>query len=116
MTIEISDELAASLEEYPLALPVGSYCAGPIAEAVARAAERRIQDEALVAQIEAARQDENHHVLSMDEAADYLKVSLNTIRRMIEDGRLPVTKVGRSVRIPYVAVAALGLNRRPPPG
>jgi excisionase family DNA binding protein len=33
------------------------------------------------------------------EAADFLRVSLITIRRMIADGRLPVARIGKLVRI-----------------
>ena len=38
-------------------------------------------------------------LLTAAEAATYLRVSLVTIRRMTADGRLPVVRIGKSVRI-----------------
>ena len=40
------------------------------------------------------------------EAASELGVSLRTVRRWVADGRLPATRVGRSVRIPVDAYRA----------
>jgi excisionase family DNA binding protein len=45
--------------------------------------------------------------LTVDEAAALLRVNPATIRRRIEDGRLPVVRLGRRlVRIPADAIAA----------
>lgn len=40
--------------------------------------------------------------LTIQEAADYLKVSVSTIRRLITAREIITTKVGRLVRIPKV--------------
>jgi excisionase family DNA binding protein len=44
-------------------------------------------------------------LLTVDQVADNWQVSPRTVRRMIADGRLPVTRLGRAVRIPAKAVA-----------
>lgn len=103
LTIEIPDELALALATHPLPLPPADYCRRALEDAAARAQERRVSNEALIAQIEAV-QDESHRALSMEEASKQLHVSLRTISRMINDGRLPSIKVGRYVRIPHEAV------------
>lgn len=105
--IDLPADVIDDLTEHPLPCPPGEYCLPALREAQTRAAERRLQDAALIAQIEAV-QDEGHRALSMEEASKQLHVSLRTIERMVADGRLPSIKVGRNVRIPYEAVV---LNR-----
>jgi excisionase family DNA binding protein len=39
-------------------------------------------------------------LLTVNQVAENWQVSERTIRRMIEDGRLPARRVGRAVRIP----------------
>ncbi len=46
-------------------------------------------------------------LLIVSEAADILRLSPRTVRRMIDDGRLPVVRFGRAVRIRPAALAAL---------
>lgn len=46
--------------------------------------------------------------LTMKEVAEYLRLSTQSVKRMIEDGRLSAHKIGRSsYRIPEGAVDAL---------
>ena len=49
----------------------------------------------------------DHAYLTVSEAASLLRVSEKTIRRQIACGRLPVCRVGRSVRISAKAIAEL---------
>ena len=49
----------------------------------------------------------DHAYLTVAEAASLLRVSEKTIRRQIACGRLPVCRVGRSVRISAKAIAML---------
>ena len=56
--------------------------------------------------------DLNHnqeHPISLkrEEAAEILRVSVRTVDRLIEDGNLPASKVGRAVRIDRADVLAL---------
>jgi excisionase family DNA binding protein len=44
-------------------------------------------------------------LLTVDQVAENWQVSPRTVRRMIADGRLPVARLGRAVRIPAKAVA-----------
>jgi excisionase family DNA binding protein len=46
-------------------------------------------------------------LLTAKEAATHLSLSLRSIRRMIADGRLPIVRIGRSVRIRPEMLAAL---------
>lgn len=46
--------------------------------------------------------------LTMDEAAQALAVSRDTIRRLIRSGDLEARKIGKSVRIPAAALADAG--------
>ncbi|MEA4882962.1 MAG: helix-turn-helix domain-containing protein [Clostridia bacterium] len=46
-------------------------------------------------------------MLTVDEVADFLRVSDKTIRRMLTDGRLAGVNLGRSWRIPRQALAAM---------
>jgi excisionase family DNA binding protein len=46
-------------------------------------------------------------MLSLEEAAESLAVSICTVRRMAKDGRLPGRKVGNLWRIPAAAVKVL---------
>jgi len=43
-------------------------------------------------------------ILTVDEAANYLKVRPETVRRLLSQGRLPGNKVGRAWRIPEGAL------------
>lgn len=45
--------------------------------------------------------------LKRDEVADILRVSTRTVDRLIADGELPASKIGRAVRINRVDVDAL---------
>lgn len=45
--------------------------------------------------------------LKRKEAADMLRVSIRTVDRLISDGELPASKVGRSVRILRADIEAL---------
>jgi excisionase family DNA binding protein len=44
-------------------------------------------------------------LLTVDQLAELWQVSSRTVRRMVADGRLPVVRIGRAVRIPAKAVA-----------
>jgi excisionase family DNA binding protein len=44
-------------------------------------------------------------LFTVQQVAENWRVSQRTIRRMIADGRLPIVRVGRAVRIPAKAVA-----------
>ena len=46
-------------------------------------------------------------LVTVPEAAELLQVSVRQIRRLIADGRLPATRVGRTVRLRPEALAAL---------
>jgi excisionase family DNA binding protein len=46
-------------------------------------------------------------VLLIAEVAALLRISESTVRRRIKDGTIPVTKVGRAVRISEAVIAAL---------
>jgi excisionase family DNA binding protein len=46
-------------------------------------------------------------LLTIDEVAEYLRVSRSTVRRMIADGRLQAVTIGRQWRITKEAVEAL---------
>ena len=46
-------------------------------------------------------------LMTIKQVADYLQVSISTVRRMLADGRLNGFKVGRAWRIPREAVAQL---------
>lgn len=43
-------------------------------------------------------------VLTVDEAAEHLKVRPETIRRLLSQGKLPGNKIGRAWRIPEGAL------------
>ncbi len=45
--------------------------------------------------------------LTVNDVAEMLQLSSRTVRRMIADGRLPVIRVGRAVRVHPAALAAL---------
>ena len=51
---------------------------------------------------------EDEPLKTREEAARYWRVSLRTVDNLIADGRLPVVKVGRSVRIRPSDMRALG--------
>jgi excisionase family DNA binding protein len=42
-------------------------------------------------------------LLTVDQLAELWQISQRTVRRMITDGRLPVVRLGRAVRIPAKA-------------
>jgi excisionase family DNA binding protein len=44
-------------------------------------------------------------LLTVRQVAENWQVSERTVRRMTEDGRLPVVRLGRAVRIPAKAVS-----------
>jgi excisionase family DNA binding protein len=46
-------------------------------------------------------------VLTTDEAAELLRVHVNTVKYLIRNGKLPASKVGRAWRIPREAVLAV---------
>ena len=46
-------------------------------------------------------------LLKVKQVAEVLQLSPRTVRRMIADGRLPVIRVGRAVRVHPSAVATL---------
>jgi excisionase family DNA binding protein len=46
-------------------------------------------------------------MLTVNEVAEILQISPRTVRRMIGDGRLPVVRIGRAVRVHPDTVAAL---------
>lgn len=46
-------------------------------------------------------------LLKADQVADRLNLSVRSVRRMIKDGRLPVVRLGRSVRIRPETLAAI---------
>jgi excisionase family DNA binding protein len=46
-------------------------------------------------------------LLTVPEVAEILRVSPRTVRRMIDDKRLPVVRLGRAVRVRLEALAAL---------
>ena len=46
-------------------------------------------------------------LVTVAEAAELLHVSVRQLRRLIADGRLPATRVGRTVRLRPEALAAL---------
>jgi excisionase family DNA binding protein len=46
-------------------------------------------------------------MLTVNEVAEILQISPRTVRRMIDDGRLPVVRIGRAVRVHPDTVAAL---------
>lgn len=55
-------------------------------------------------------------LMTIQQVADYLQVSISTVRRMLDDGRLPSVKIGRARRIPKEAVSELvskGLEQWP---
>ena len=45
-------------------------------------------------------EDTNPFFISINQAAERLGVSHQTVRRWIDDGRVPFVKIGMSVRIP----------------
>jgi excisionase family DNA binding protein len=44
------------------------------------------------------------HAVKLEVAAERLSVSLRTIRRMVEDGRLRAIRLGRAVRVPVAEI------------
>ena len=46
-------------------------------------------------------------LLTVDDVAEVLQVSPRSVRRMVADGRLPVIRLGRAVRVHPLAVATL---------
>lgn len=48
-----------------------------------------------------------HRLLTVEEVAELLRLSTRQVRRMIAEERLPVTRLGRAVRIRPEVLAAL---------
>lgn len=46
-------------------------------------------------------------LLTIEETADYLRLSESTVRRMVRDGRIPARQIGRQWRIPMTALGAV---------
>jgi excisionase family DNA binding protein len=46
-------------------------------------------------------------VLTVEEAAEILKVTIDTVRRLLKKGRLPGTKIGREWRLSRKALTEL---------
>lgn len=46
-------------------------------------------------------------LLTVDDVAEVLQLSPRSVRRMVADGRLPVIRLGRAVRVHPSAVATL---------
>lgn len=46
-------------------------------------------------------------LMTIQQVADYLRVSVSTVRRMLADGRLRGVNLGRAWRIPKESVAEL---------
>jgi excisionase family DNA binding protein len=46
-------------------------------------------------------------LLTASEVAEILNISVRSVRRMIDDGRLSVVRIGRAVRVRPEAIAAL---------
>jgi excisionase family DNA binding protein len=46
-------------------------------------------------------------LLKAAQVAERLNISVRSVRRMIKDGRLPIVRIGRSVRIRPEALATL---------
>jgi excisionase family DNA binding protein len=44
-------------------------------------------------------------LLTVDQLAELWQISSRTVRRMIADGRLPIVRLGRAVRIPAKVAA-----------
>jgi excisionase family DNA binding protein len=44
-------------------------------------------------------------LLTVDQLAELWQISPRTVRRMMADGRLPIVRLGRAVRIPAKAAA-----------
>lgn len=42
---------------------------------------------------------EEREILTLDQAADLLQVSHNTLRKLIQEGQIPARKVGREWRL-----------------
>lgn len=64
------------------------------------------------AELERAQAARELRFLTVEQAADRLAMSVTFIRDAIRDGRLPATKLGRSVRIAIADVDALASSAR----
>jgi excisionase family DNA binding protein len=56
--------------------------------------------------------DPQERLLLVTQVADRLQVSPRTVWRLIEDGRIPVIRIGRSVRVHPDTVTALMNNSK----
>lgn len=54
-----------------------------------------------------AQRDRAEEWLTTQEAATYMKMSVRSIRRRIEDGKLPGKRVGGVLRVPLSALKSL---------
>lgn len=100
LQIEIPDELGEQLDL--LQLPADSYCRVALEEGVLRGQEARTQ-RAELAKLAApppppAPPARSLHTL--DQAAEFLQLTRDTVQRMVDRGELRGVRVGRSVRIP----------------
>ncbi len=105
LTIDITDGLAGRLRAHPLALPIDHYSQQALDHAADRDAESRWAYEALAevvrATLEPPRRSERdaNELYSVPEVARMLRLSPDTVRRLIKAGELPITTVGRRPRI-----------------
>lgn len=54
-------------------------------------------------------------LLSLDEFASLVSVSPRTVRRLIDDGEIAVTRVGARLRIPYTEIQRYLDSAKPEP-
>src|SRR5947208_2522069 len=97
LTIKIPDDLAETLDAYPLPLPVDHYCGHALAEAATRDAERRQAHESQTGEILQFLRGyvDEEKLYSVAEAAEILGVSTRTVRGLIHGGKLPIVAIGR---------------------
>jgi excisionase family DNA binding protein len=67
-------------------------------------ADLRAEVRALAAQVEHLRRSLPAQLVSIQEAAGHLHLSLSTVRRMVKRGDLPCRRLGRSVRVDLAAL------------
>jgi excisionase family DNA binding protein len=67
-------------------------------------ADLRAEVRNLAAQVEHLRRSLPAQLVSVQEAAEHLHLSLSTVRRMVKRGDLPSRRLGRSVRVDLAAL------------
>ncbi len=67
-------------------------------------AHLRAEVRALASRVEQLRRTLPAQLVSMQEAAGHLDLSLSTVRRMVKRGDLPYRRLGRSVRVDLAAL------------